>query len=314
MAEPAIANDLVEFFRADAGGGERAVNLHGRLEGIVFFQQVLEIKMHGAGNAPAAFGAVIDLEGVIGDALAGIFLRRTQVEQQALGLAQMRAHVVAADAHRRYSGRRLRIGDRREARNALRQRPPLHDPFAASAVEQLQLGMPGHGERPEGVAAELNGIAVQHDGRLRPDAEAAEQPRHRRGRYEIAVRFVPARRLPVEPQRARDMAGAVGHVVVQVADLDNAQIGIGEMIARARRWRRGTRKPSDVPYAGMANRIFRRTVSVSPASPASDPTPREYAQPPARSVAGTAAPGWTACAASAGSPRTRRAARARRSD
>ncbi len=90
--------------------------------------------------------------------------------------------------------------------------------------------MPGHGEGPEGVAAELDGIAVQHDGRLRPDAEAAEQPRHRRGRYEIAVRLVPARRFPVEPQRARDMPGAVGCVVANIADLDDAQIRIGDMI------------------------------------------------------------------------------------
>ena len=90
---------LVEFFRADAGGGERVAKLRGRLERIVLVQQVLEIKMHGAGNAPAAFGAVIGLEGVIGDALARIFFRRTQVDEQALGRAQMRAHIVAADAH-----------------------------------------------------------------------------------------------------------------------------------------------------------------------------------------------------------------------
>ena len=33
--------------------------------------------------------------------------------------------------------------------------------------EHAQAAMPGHGEGPEGVAAELNGIAVQHDGCLR---------------------------------------------------------------------------------------------------------------------------------------------------
>ena len=186
--------------------------------------------MHGAGNAPAAFGAVINLEGVIGYALAGIFLRRTQVDEQTLGLAQMRAHVVAANAHRRYSGGRLLIGDGGKVRHALRQRPLFQEPFAAPAVEQLQLGVPGHGEGPEGVAAELDGIAVQHDGCLRSDADATEHPRHRRGRYEIAVRLVPARRFPVEPQRARDMPGAVGRVVANIADFDNAQIWVGEMI------------------------------------------------------------------------------------
>ena len=45
--------------------------------------------MDGAGNAPGPLGAVIDLEGIFGDALARIFLRRTQVDQQPLRLPQM---------------------------------------------------------------------------------------------------------------------------------------------------------------------------------------------------------------------------------
>lgn len=51
--------------------------------------------------------------------------------------------------------------------------------------------MPGHGEGPEGVTDVLNGIPVQHNGRLWADAHAAEQFRHRRGRDEFAIGFVP---------------------------------------------------------------------------------------------------------------------------
>ena len=90
--------------------------------------------------------------------------------------------------------------------------------------------MAGHGEGPEGVAAVLHRIAVQHDGRLRADAEAAEQFGHRRRRNEFAVGLVPAGRFPEQPQGARNVPLVIGLVVAHIADLEDAQIGIGEMI------------------------------------------------------------------------------------
>jgi len=60
-------------------------------------------------------------------------------------------------------------------------------------------------------------------------AQAAEQLGHRRRRNEIAVRFVPARGLPIKPHRARNVAFAIGLVVTDVADFDDAKIGVGEM-------------------------------------------------------------------------------------
>src|SRR6516164_1194201 len=169
--------------------------------------------MSGAGNAPGAFGAVIDWEGIIRHALARIFLRRAHVEQQPLPIAQMCAYVVAVDTRRRIAGRRG-IVDRPETWHLFRERPAFGEPFLAPAIEQLELWVPGHCEGPISVAAKLNGIAIDQDGCLRSDAQAAEQLRHGRWRDEVAVGSVPAGRLPVEPQRARDVSLAIDLVIV----------------------------------------------------------------------------------------------------
>ena len=72
-------------------------------------------------------------------------------------------HVAPADPHLRRS-RRCWIVDGGKVRHVARHRPLLHHPFAAPAIEEAQVGVPGHGKRPESVAAVLNGIPVQHDG------------------------------------------------------------------------------------------------------------------------------------------------------
>src|SRR5664280_1609196 len=185
--------------------------------------------MQCTGNAPRALGAMVEGEGIVSYALAFIFFRRTRIEQQPSGLLKIIEYVVAADARRRVAGRRG-IGNRRKACNLTRERPAFRQPFAAHAVEQAKVAMPGHGESPEGIGAELNRIAGEHDGGIRPDAHAAEQAGHGLRRNELAVGLVPARRFPVDPGGAGDMALAVGLVVVARADLDDAQILIRQMI------------------------------------------------------------------------------------
>ena len=73
--------------------------------------------------------------------------------------------------------------------------------------------------------------------------------------------------------------------------------------------RRGSRQRDQ----GSRAEVIRRAIfSSAPQSPR--PSAREFARPRARSVRGTFVLASTACAASAGSPRIRRAARAQRSD
>src|SRR5664279_6103715 len=108
--------------------------------------------MHRARNAPRALGAMVEGEGIVGDALALVFFRRACIEQQPSGLLKIIEHIVAADARRRVSGRRG-IGNRRKARNLARELPAFRQPFAARAVEQAKVAMPGHGESPEGIGA-----------------------------------------------------------------------------------------------------------------------------------------------------------------
>ena len=96
MAQPAIADNVVELFRRDAGRREHTAKLFRRLERIVRVEQFLEIEVHGAGDAPGPLGTVINLEGIIGDTLAGIFLWRTQVDEQPPWLAPMIIGAVAS--------------------------------------------------------------------------------------------------------------------------------------------------------------------------------------------------------------------------
>src|SRR5688572_6633238 len=96
MAHAAIGDHI--FVGRGAGTLDQRANIRVGLERLVGIEQILEIQVFRAGNAPVAHGAYIGPTGTA-HAQPVVLLVRAPIEDRGLSLPQRLQHLVAMDAH-----------------------------------------------------------------------------------------------------------------------------------------------------------------------------------------------------------------------
>ena len=127
-----------------------------------------------------------------------------------------------------------RVVDGRRRRHVGRVRAALGLPLGAAAVEQAHVVVAEQAEHPEGVGRPpVVLVAVDDDRRVAGDALRAEQLREARAIQVVAGHRVVEVGVPVDLDRALDVAGLVEqHVLV---GLDHDQAGLPQGARRATR-------------------------------------------------------------------------------
>src|SRR5674476_596486 len=113
---------------------------------------------------------------------------------------------------------------RHACRNLADQWTAFRLPSIAAAIEQAHVGVPAIAERPPGIEAELNVLAVEHDRGVVADAVLAQPRGEGVRRWELAHMAVPQHVLPFPAHGSRHMAGPIGrHLVLpEPGDFDQS--------------------------------------------------------------------------------------------
>ena len=221
LADPAVGDHVVlgaqtllgEVDRLELGAGlERGVLGGGAGPG----------HRAGSGDVPAAQGPLLRVVGHVG-ALAGVLLRRADIDQRVarpprggVGTGDPLQHVLLE----RPDGGVVPLDDGVVARRRLGHvgghRPALRLPQRPAAVQQPHVGVAEQGEHPQRVGGPpVALVAVDHHGRVPADSLAPHQVGERVAVEVVALHLVVQLGVPVDLDRAGDVAGVVEqHVLV----------------------------------------------------------------------------------------------------
>ena len=180
-----------------------------------------------AGDVTAALRAL--LRKVLGrEELAGVFLRRPDVDDLRAVAGDLLEHVVAQCADRRIRTLCLVLAAR-ERRTLGHERAAFGDPLRATAVDELRVLVPVVLQQPEEPRGEpVVVVAVDDDGRVLRDAALGEELLELLLVEEIAHRLLLQIGLPVHADRARRVTLVVGRRVD--VDLEDAHVRILRML------------------------------------------------------------------------------------
>src|SRR4051812_30529540 len=223
LADPAVGDGVLAGVQA--GVGVEGAELLVALERAVLVGRLAPGHVDRARDVPGALGALLrQVRG--GDELAGELVGRADVDQVLLA---DRVHDLVAE---RADGGVLLAGlvlAGRPGDGVGGQRAAVELPLLAAAVDELDVGVAVQLEVPVGVGGEPVVVAAVEDhGVVVADAALGQQLLELLAADEVAARRVLQVLLPVQLDRALDVALVVGAGVL--VDLDEDDAGLAEML------------------------------------------------------------------------------------